>query len=178
MLPDLLPTAFDLIVTADPLEDMISSVKRFPSPALPMGICGMKRRICFDGMEEGKYNMIFDLENYSEDDIKISLEDRILTIEGLMKKSNPENPEETLETTFKRKLKIDDKYDIDKVECNARSGKLNITAPLLKKVEEKPKVREIPINIVRKDETPKCQNCECKQIQEEEEGTVTPIGYD
>lgn len=39
-----------------------------------------------------------------------------------MKKSNPENPEETLETTFKRKLKIDDKYDIDKVECNAKAS--------------------------------------------------------
>ena len=71
MLPDLFPAAFDLIVTADPLEGMISPVKRFPSPVLPMGICGMKRRKCCDGMEEEKYNMVFDLENYSEDDIKV-----------------------------------------------------------------------------------------------------------
>ena len=81
-------------------------------------------------IEEDILTMNFDVPGLSKSDIKITIEDKVITLEG-----------ETESRTFNKQYKLSDEWDIHQTEANVKNGVLTLTIPKMK--IQKKKVLEI-----------------------------------
>ena len=86
-------------------------------------------------IEDDILTMNFDVPGLSKSDIKIAIEDKVITLEG-----------ETESRTFNKQYKLSDEWDIHQTEANVKNGVLTLTIPKMK--IQKKKVLEI---IVKQD---------------------------
>lgn len=98
-------------------------------------------------ISEEKNNIIVEAEipGVKKDNIKITLQDNILTIEGEKKKETEEKEKnyyrsERIYGSFKRSFTLPVEVDSEKVDAKFENGTLRIT---LKKMEEKTKTEKI-----------------------------------
>ncbi|MEK6551971.1 MAG: Hsp20/alpha crystallin family protein [Bacteroidota bacterium] len=95
--------------------------------------------------DKDNINVVAEIPGVKKDDIKITLQDNILTIEG-EKKNETEQKEknyfrsERIHGSFKRCFTLPDLVDSEKVEAKFEDGMLNIQ---LKKIEQKVKSEKV-----------------------------------
>lgn len=90
-------------------------------------------------------NVVAEIPGVKKDDIKITLQDNILTIEGEKKKETEQKEKnyfrsERMYGSFKRCFTLPDLVDSEKVEAKFENGMLNIQ---LKKIEQKVKSEKV-----------------------------------
>lgn len=95
--------------------------------------------------EKDKINVVAEIPGVKKDNIKITLQDNILTIEGEKKKETEEKDEnfyrsERIFGSFKRSFTLPVEVDSEKVEAKFNEGMLNIS---LKKLEQKTKSEKV-----------------------------------
>ena len=95
--------------------------------------------------DKNNINVVAEIPGVKKDQIKITLQDNILTLEGEKKKGTNEKDEnyfrsERVYGSFKRCFTLPSKVDSNKVEAKFEDGMLSIT---LKKLEEKPKHEKV-----------------------------------
>ena len=81
-------------------------------------------------IEDDILTMNFDVPGLSKSDIKIAIEDKVITLEG-----------ETESRTFNKQYKLSDEWDIHQTEAKVKNGVLTLTIPKMK--IQKKKVLEI-----------------------------------
>lgn len=91
--------------------------------------------------DDDKINVTAEIPGVKKDQIKITLQDNILTIEGEKKKEEVKKDRnfyraERMYGSFKRSFTLPVEVDSEKIEAKFEDGALNIT---LKKLEPKPK---------------------------------------
>ena len=98
---------------------------------------------------EDAYLVELELPGLTKDDVKITMEDNILTIRGEKKQEKDENQgnyhrSERVYGSFQRSFTLPTTVKSDKVEAQYKNGMLTVTLP---KVEEaKPKAIEVKVN--------------------------------
>jgi len=95
--------------------------------------------------EKDKINVIAEIPGVKKENLKITLQDNILTIEGEKKKEEEKKDKnfyrcERIFGSFKRSFTLPAEVDSDKVEAKFEDGMLNIT---LKKIEPKVKNEKV-----------------------------------
>ena len=95
--------------------------------------------------DKDNINVVAEIPGVKKDDIKITLQDNILTIEGEKKKETEQKEKnffrsERMYGSFKRCFTLPDMVDSEKVEAKFENGMLNIQ---LKKIEHKIKSEKI-----------------------------------
>jgi HSP20 family protein len=126
----------------------------FDSQAGGNGGAGVARRWipAMDLVEEGdQYVLRADLPGVSEDEVKIELEENVLTISGERKTEHEERREgyvrvERASGSFSRSLVLPDGVDPDSVKAQFDSGVLEVRIPK----PEQPKPRRVAISVGEK----------------------------
>ena len=95
--------------------------------------------------DKDNINVVAEIPGVKKDDIKITLQDNILTIEGEKKKETEQKEKnffrsERMYGSFKRCFTLPDMVDSEKVEAKFENGMLNIQ---LKKIEHKIKSEKV-----------------------------------
>ena len=95
--------------------------------------------------DEKNINVAAEIPGVKKDNIKITLQDNILTIEGEKKKESEKKEKNLFRSersygSFKRCFTLPSEVDSDKVEAKFEDGMLHVT---LKKLEQKPKTEKI-----------------------------------
>lgn len=88
---------------------------------------------------DGAYVLDMDLPGYSENDVSLSLKDRVLTISSVVQADKEEKAKveekaeylirERRETRFVRRFSLPRDIDPEKVEANFKNGVLTVTIP-------------------------------------------------
>lgn len=88
---------------------------------------------------DGAYVLDMDLPGYSENDVSLSLKDRVLTISSVVQADKEEKAKveekaeylirERRETRFVRRFSLPRDIDAEKVEANFKNGVLTVTIP-------------------------------------------------
>ena len=100
--------------------------------------------------QENSINFSVELPGVKKEDVKIVLEDGILSISGEKKNHTEENDQVTIYRnerrfgTFERKFKLQDDINSDDVKAKFENGVLNVSVALV--VPEPPKEKVIEIN--------------------------------
>lgn len=100
--------------------------------------------------QENSINFSVELPGIKKEDVKIVLEDGILSISGEKKNNTDENDQVTVYRNersfgkFERKFKLQDDIDPDNVKAKFENGVLNVSVTLV--VPEPPKEKVIEIN--------------------------------
>jgi HSP20 family protein len=126
----------------------------FDSQAGGNGSAGVTRRWipAMDLVEEGdQYVLRADLPGVSEDEVKIELEENVLTISGERKTEHEERKDgyvrvERASGSFSRSLVLPDGVDPDSVKAQFNSGVLEVRIPK----PEQPKPRRVAISVGEK----------------------------
>ena len=97
---------------------------------------------------EKAYQVKADVPGYNKEDIKLSLENNMLTIEGQQKAENKEEKKNYLRreryySSFKKSVPIYDDIDVDKIKASIKNGILELTLP--KKEVKKIEVKQIEV---------------------------------
>jgi len=95
--------------------------------------------------DKDNINVVAEIPGVKKDDIKITLQDNILTVEGEKKKELEQKEKnffrsERMYGSFKRCFTLPDLVDSDKVDAKFENGVLNIQ---LKKIEQKVKSEKV-----------------------------------
>ncbi len=95
--------------------------------------------------DKDNINVVAEIPGVKKNDIKITLQDNILTIEGEKKKETEQKEKnyfrsERMHGSFKRCFTLPDQVDSEKVEAKFENGMLNIQ---LKKIEQKVKSEKV-----------------------------------
>ena len=95
--------------------------------------------------DKDNINVVAEIPGVIKDDIKITLQDNILTIEGEKKKETEQKEKnffrsERMYGSFKRCFTLPDMVDSERVEAKFEDGMLNIQ---LKKIEQKVKSEKV-----------------------------------
>lgn len=95
--------------------------------------------------DENSFYIVAEIPGVKKEDIKITLQDNILTIEGEKKKSTEQKEKnfyrsERMFGSFKRSITLPAEVDSDKVEAKFEDGMLNIR---LQKIEPKKKNEKV-----------------------------------
>ena len=104
-------------------------------------------------IEETESNFIVksEMAGLSENDIKVSVEDSILTIKGERKEEKVEENEkkyhrkEIRSESFERRFTLPENTEFSKIEAKYKDGILEVVIPKVKKEEEKPKAINIEV---------------------------------
>lgn len=100
--------------------------------------------------EKNEYIVKAELPGVNEKDLKVTVDDRVLTVKAEYKDEVNEKDKEKKEYTeksygsFTRSFRLPENVDIDKIEAKYKNGLLKVSLPKIK-VEEK-KEREIKIS--------------------------------
>lgn len=80
--------------------------------------------------EEDHYKLAIQLPGFKKEDLKITLENGFLRIDGFSKDWMGER-------TYKKEFRLGDKIDWEKVSCKMENGILNIVLPKVEKAKKK-----------------------------------------
>lgn len=141
------------------MDDLFNSFRRdmermiwdpFPVRAVPkLRVLRRDYRMPMDLVDEGEnYKLTVDLPGVKKDDVKISINEGILSVNVEGKEQKEEKSENYLmkersSYACSRKIQLPGEVDEDKVKANIEEGVLNIRLP--KREPEKHKPREIKI---------------------------------
>jgi len=97
---------------------------------------------------EKEYHVKADVPGFEKDEISISLNDNILTIQGEKKKEDKDEKEnyirkERFYSSFSKSISLYENVDIDKIDASLKNGTLELRIPK-KEVQEKP-VKKIEV---------------------------------
>ncbi len=96
---------------------------------------------------EGEYIMTASMPGVGKDGADVSVEDRVLTIEGKAAKAEPENcrniAREFEVGHYRRNFELSDDVDAENIKASVKNGLLTVTLP--KREESKPK--KIKVNV-------------------------------
>lgn len=80
--------------------------------------------------EEDHYKLAIQLPGFKKEDLKITLENNLLKIEGFSK-------DWTCERTYKKEFRLGDKINSENVSCKLENGILNVVLPKVEKAKKK-----------------------------------------
>ena len=137
------------------LEDMSDRLNRmFSRPALPR-TNGKEAKIAADWVPsvdvsetDGEYQIKAEIPDVKKEDVKVTLEDGVLTIQGERKQEKEENGKkyhrvERSYGSFVRSFTLPDLVDEEKVKAEFKDGVLNLQLP--KSEKAKPKAIEVKV---------------------------------
>jgi HSP20 family protein len=128
----------------------------FDGPVTTAGANGAITRRWIPAMDlvegDGEFVLRADLPGVGEDDVKVELEDNVLTISGERRSSHEERKEgyyrvERASGTFSRSLTLPEGVEADSVEATFENGVLEVRIP--KPEEHKP--QRVAISVGKKD---------------------------
>jgi len=97
---------------------------------------------------EKGYHLEFAVPGFSKEDVKIHVENEVLTVSGEHKVEEGSDQKkygrkEFSYTSFKRSFTLPESVDVEQIEANLKDGVLSVE--VAKKAEEKPLVKEIAV---------------------------------